>query len=157
MRYKLENGLDQFGFHDSQIISWKLRENMQIEIAAPVAKADNRMNESLEARYIDTLQLHLLNAHIQEILLEGYKRYDANDVLQEEVPDRVIASLEYAKIIQTCVEAQGYIYEVEQLEQKEGEYCYRFFVDVENDTYLITVVFSKSIAEWDCFQNKIMY
>lgn len=155
MRFQLENQLEQFIFQDSQLVSWKSGDNIQLEIAAPVAKATNPRNESMEERYIETIQLHLLDARVESIVKEGYKYYDANDVLVEQVPDQPVAPLEYDSIIKKCVDGQAYLFQLEP-QQVENGFSYRMFLDLEETTYMITVSFSKSIAEWERFQNKFM-
>lgn len=168
MRFSLENSFDQFEFRDAQVLSWTGQGSIQIEVAAAIGKATNPLNEEYVDRYIETLQIRLINAKISSMYKEGYKYYDANDVLQTEVPDQEILPVQQDAILKKFSSAKSYLFRVEQCkDSKESAYQYCFYVDVEDadssefeptgETYLITVQFEKSVQEWEYFQNRVMY
>ena len=153
MRFKLENSYSAFSYKDATVLTWEQKENnMVMVLSGVIALANNPCNEELVDRYVDDLQLRMLHCRIRRILLEGYKYYDANDVLQEEVPDKEIPVMDYPNIMKEC-EGQGFLFQIEE-ETIDGETCYHFSIDVEEKTYLVTLQMEKSIMEWERFMNR---
>jgi hypothetical protein len=155
MRFTLENGMEQFNYQDAQLLACSLGEHILMELAAPVAKATNPQNDSMEDRYVESLQIRLMNAKIVEFVKEGYRYYDANNVLQETVADTPIASLEWDSQIADLVAAQAIVFQIEPIACEQG-LKYRFYFDVADSTYLLTIACSKTIHEWERFQNRFM-
>ena len=155
MRFKVEDAFSEFSFKDTRLCDWEQSgDNLLLQLSGVIALAANSCNEELTDRYVDILQLQLRNAKITNMLLEGYKYYDANDVLQEEVPDKEIPVMDYPKIVKECVSNQGFLFQIEKVEQ-EGQINYEVSIDVEEKTYLITMQFDKAIFEWERFLNRV--
>lgn len=154
MRFIVENSFAAFSFKDANIVSWEMHEqHMQMQLNGVIALANNPCNEEMVDRYVDVVQLRMRNVSIKNMLIEGYKYYDANDVLQEEVPDQVIPVIDYPKIIKECSQQQGFLFQIEE-EIKGEEKLYHFSIDVEEKTYLVTLQMEKAIMEWDRFMNR---
>lgn len=153
MRFKLENSFSAFNFKDATLLSWEQNENnVTMLLSGMIAVANNPCNEERVDRYVDDLQLRMLNCKIVRMLLEGYKYYDANDVLQEEVPDKEIPVMDYPKIMKECA-GQGFLFQIEE-ESENDETVFHFSIDVEEKTYLVTMQMDKSIMEWERFMNR---
>lgn len=158
MRFSLENAIEQFDFKDASLESFQKDDALTMSLVAAIGKGTNPLNEEYVDRYIDVLQLRFLGGKILSILKEGYKYYDANDVLQLQVPDQEISPLEYDAVIRECVANKAYVFRMEETRVEQG-YQYTIYFDIEKEettTYLITIAFEKSVAEWEFFQNRVM-
>lgn len=155
MRFQTENHLEQFIFQDARVMTWTMQsDNMILVLDGAAVKGNNPNNEELTDRYVEALQIHFLNTSITDMLVEGYKYYDANDVLQEEVPDKPIPVVDYLKTLKECEEQQAFVYSIVPAETADG-YQIVFTVDVEEITYLITIICRQTVAEWERFLNRV--
>lgn len=92
---------------------------------------------------------------ITKFLLEGAKYYDANNVLQREVPDQDIPEGQFKEIFKK-IQEDGKVFVVTPKPAKNGgECCCEIAVDVEEDTYWVEVEFEKAVVEWEHFLNKV--
>ena len=156
MAFKSVNEISAFSFEDCMITKFEYKEKeVYMELEALIVKANNSQNTNYTESYAGPTQVRLQGAKVISGYQEGSKYYDANDVLVEQVPDQPVAPLEYDSVIKKCVDAQAYLFQLEP-QQVENGFSYRMFLDLEETTYMITVSFSKSIAEWERFQNKFM-
>lgn len=161
MRFHLEDGIDQFHYQDAQLLSWRNGKNITIEIGAPVAKATNPQNEEYVDRFVEALQLHLMDAQIVSVLKEGYRYYNADNVLQQEVPDQEIAQLEWDSLFSQFEKQPAFLFRIEPVADLQDaprtpgtNFRYRFYIDLEDVTYLVEVDFSRSEQDWERFQNR---
>lgn len=88
MPFISKNEVDKFDYRDCIAISVKISENnLCLELEALIVKASNSQNTNFTNSYADVTSLVIHNVELQKIIKEGYKRYDANDKLIEEIPD----------------------------------------------------------------------
>ena len=92
MKFNAVNELEHFSFRDAQIqkAEWT-GDALRFELEAVIVKADNSQNGNYTDSYAGTTQMELKNAEVQKAVREGYKYYDANDVLREEKPDEPLS------------------------------------------------------------------
>lgn len=173
MSFKSVDELEQFGFHDAIITKFELKENgVEMRIEAVVVRANNANNETYADRYADELLMRLNDGKIVLAFKEGYKYYDANDVLQSETPDEIITETEYETLVKKCEGGHIFVLEKpatlkeklgrqfpEQFENLSSEKQLIFMaVDVEEEdaetTYWFAVAFEKSVLTWERLMNK---
>lgn len=155
MSYQLINKLQQFSFQHGSMLSCKWNDtNLYMEIDGAVANDNNDYNNRSVNTYISTLSLQFFEAKVEELLLEGYKYYDANNVLLDEVPDKTIDPEKLDEIMRLC--ESGYIANAKILESKNQRFFQQFQIDAvdSNDTYCFTISFKKSVASWERFMQK---
>ena len=110
---------------------------------------------TLTDRYLDDTELRFKSPVITRFLLEGAKYYDANNVLQREVPDQDIPEEQFKEIFRK-IQEDGKVFVVTPKPAKNGgACCCEIAVDVEEDTYWIEVEFEKAVVEWEHFLNKV--
>jgi len=173
MGFKSVDELEQFGFHDAVVSKFELKENgIEMRLEAVVVRANNTNNETFTDRYADELLMRLNEGKVVLAFKEGYKYYDANDVLQSETPDEIILETEYETLAKTC--EGGHIFVLEKpatLKEKLGRQFPEQFetinsekqlifmaVDVEKEdgetTYWLAIAFEKSVLTWERLMNK---
>lgn len=157
MKYKCVNELDKFIFRDAEVKKCEYcPELLKLEAAGVAAKYDNSCNETLTDRYIDATTVRFKNPLITKFFLEGAKYYDANGVLEKEVPDQDIPVEEYEKTFRILNGGSIFVLTPKKA-VREGKLCCEAAVDVgEEDTYWFEIEFDKVVAEWNNFLNKVM-
>ena len=88
MAFQSINELEQFRYDDCVIGEMKV-EDAQIKmiVDALIVGRNNSQNSNLTESYADTASVRLVGGTILSAVKDGYKYYDANDVLLNEVPD----------------------------------------------------------------------
>lgn len=169
MKYKSINELNRISLTDARIKSFEMSEEnnvITLAVEGAVVMAENSQNEYYTDKYTDLMQIRFLGPVIEAILLEGHKYYDANDKLIEQVPDIQINPEEYKKLIKDFEEqyifyggipkervVQNYVNQ-DDLKITDGMNCYQMIIDVEDDSYVVSLYYEKAIAEWEHFLNK---
>ena len=162
MKYKCVNHLDRFWVRDAQMEKCEYQENrMTWVLSGAAARYNNPENETLTDRYMDTAQVRFLDVKIRRCFLEGAKYYDADGVLQREVPDTEIPAEDYEKTFRLF--ADGVMFWVKEKEAAfGGAHCCEAAVDVTDpetggtDTYWLELEYGKAVTEWEHFLNKAM-
>lgn len=158
------NELDRFIYDDCVISSFKVNEDSIIlELDALVVAATNTQNTNYTNSYADTATMKFENAKITDMILAGYKVYDADDNLLEEIPDKTVNEAEFDGIIKNFEGA--YLYRILQIEKKDDVTKYDLEVefgsedaqiqDLRNDTYVISITTTKSVVSWERYLNRV--
>lgn len=158
MKYISTDELGTISLKDAHITEIKLdKDNGKLTMAVEgaVVKDGNSQNDFFADKYTDTMQIRFMNLIIEAILLEGHKYYDANEKLIEEVPDVPVSEHDYEKVINSfrdCYIFYGGI--PKENAQDNSKCCYQMIIDVEEDSYVVSLYYDKVIAEWEHFLNK---
>ena len=165
MSFESINELDKFIFEDCQISEVKTTgSDIVLTLEALIVGAKNSQNTNYTESYADSATMVLRGARIEEFLIEGYKLYDAEDNLQEEVPDQIIPAHEYDAMLPKLVE--GYLFTADCLRLSEDGATYSFEIDMAalNDdglvdpyavTYQIKIAFDEVRISWDRYLNRV--
>ncbi len=158
MKFRCENEMDQISFEDSQICELAVRGDT-VEFAFDGARilAGNSRNGRFEDMYCGAIRLQLQGAKIERIVKEGFKRYDANGALQQEVADRDVPVMEQPGVLERC--AKGRVFTVVSSPVESG-YGYEFGIDVqtpedeeETDTFWLCIICQTTVAQWERYCN----
>ena len=162
MGFKSVNEIEKFTFDDCVISSFKVNEaGIILVFEALIVDSNNSQNTNYTESYADTTTVRLLDGKIISAKKDGYRYYDANEVLMEEVPDTVLSDVETENIIKICEGA--YLYYMEKdADNESSKNIYNIgleFTDEEDntaaDSYEIKVSFSDVIFTWERFLNRV--
>lgn len=158
MKFKAINELEHFCFQDAKIQGIECREDcICFTLDAVIVKASNSQNSNYTDSYAGTLSMRLMQGHIQKAVKEGYKYYDANDVLVEEVADMPLDKEEIAALLKSS--EGNYLFdvvEVDRAQNQTGHFLYLFGMDADEETsYWFQIEFEESILEWDRYMNRV--
>ena len=171
MKFKSTNEIETIQLRDAQIKEMKLVGVGEVEEAASpkglrarwmelyvegaVVKDNNSQNEYYTDKYADQMEIRFKNPVIEAVLLEGHKYYDANDVLQSEVPDYELSVVETAEFPKSCEGA--YLFEMKQ--DADGYVLGIEFVDPEDqtvgDSYQVYVTGTQVAMLWEQYMNRV--
>lgn len=147
MRFSTTNELENFLFEDSYVGELRFgAESFFMTIDNVKILEKNSCNHDVRTMRTNGLEFHIVAPRLQYVIEEGYKRYNADGVLQKEVPDIPVDPSEYANL---CAElAGGEIYSIE----KDGD-LYRIVIQGEEQSYAIGVTGNGDTEDWDRFMN----
>ncbi len=154
MKFQCENEMDQISFEDSQICELAVNGDT-VEFAFDGARilAGNSQNGRFEDMYCGAICLQLQGAKIERIVKEGFKLYDADGVLQQEVADRDVPVMEQSGVLERC--SKGKVFTVVS-SPAENKYGYEFGIDVpgledeeETDTFWLCITCQTTVAQWE--------
>lgn len=161
MAFQAVNELEHFNFEDCTISMLRVQpDQINIEVEALIVKRNNSQNTNYTDSYAATTQIGLKQGKIIGAIKDGYRYYDANDVLQQEVPDTKLNTMETEKLLKEC--SGAYLYELQADKQEDGTYrgtiAIEFVDEAEQtmaDSYRLEVTFEKSVVSWERYMNRV--
>lgn len=158
MKYKAIDELSHFCFQDAQIKKFEyVPGGLELLLEAVIVKADNSQNSNYTDSYAGALTMRLVGGRIQKAVKEGYKYYDANDILIEEIPDVPLTDQQLKELL--AQSEDDYLFDVVKVEDSQndtGHFLYLFGIDTDEETsYWLQIEFEKSILEWDRYMNRV--
>lgn len=155
MKYISKNESDRFKYDDCYIseVKWE-GDSLAFTVDALIVKSNNSQNTNYTDSYADTAQMVFEHAKITRVVLEGFKRYDANDNLIEEVEDKQI-SVDDVNINDF---AGQYLPSVQKV--GDGEYCIEIeYADEDpsavTDVYEVRIAAEEVCVLWDKYLNRV--
>lgn len=149
MKYKCINKLNQFDFYQASIASIHFNgSTFTMDLDNVTIKADNEHNRDIHDMRANNVLMTFPNTSIVKIIEEGYKVYDANDVLTENIEDQIVPTENYKSFF-TDMEG-NFIY---SLETENDSGC-SISIDSEYQTYVIQLSNNESCIEWNRFLKK---
>jgi len=163
MSFRSINEIETFLFEDCQIGAFEVCEGeICMELEALIVKSNNSQNANYTESYAGTTHVRLKGAKILSGVMEGYKYFDANDVLVEEVADKPLSAEEMGALLKSC---EGYyLYGMEQERKEEDTYYYVISFEVPQEEiydtsvtnpYRIQIAFTQAIFEWEVYLNRV--
>ena len=147
MGYFTENEVETFDFGEAHIAElrfglgpfYMLLDNVKI-------LEKNSYNRDVRTMRTNGLTFRIIDPQIVAVTEEGCKIYNADGVLQQEVPDRPVQPEEYADLCRQLEDAEIY-----KLEKTDA--VYRIYIDGEEHEYILEVKGSGDSEEWERFMN----
>lgn len=162
MKYKAVNELEHFNFKDTVLRSFQVEtqpETIILMLEAVIITPENSQNSNFTYSYAGDLTMRFTGARLQKVVKEGYKYYDANDVLVEEVPDTPLSTLEVDALLKRLDGVYMWnMTKVEDAQNDTGHFLYLMGIDLgdeEETTYWLQLEFDKVIMEWDKYMNRV--
>ena len=173
------NELHKFSFEDCVVVKAYLTGGqVRFSLEAVRVKPDNSQNKNYTESYADTSELDLKKPSVLSLVKEGWRMYNADGVLEQEVPDETVPADAFSSVAERLTGA--YLFSVKELpagsaaEDNAGSAAgddaggvrrtavLRFEIppEVEFDTaptesYELTVSFTDSYLRWDRYLNKV--
>ncbi|MCR5272664.1 MAG: subtilin biosynthesis sensor protein SpaK [Lachnospiraceae bacterium] len=145
MAYTVQNELEHFGYNEAVIDGMRVMlENFYLNLQNVLIHPENSMNRDIRDMRTNGFELKIADAKIESFIEEGYKIYDPNGNLSEQVEDKAIEGDDMYKAME---ELKGCtIYSIEKKDD-----IYTISIDTEDHTYLIKVKGASDEEHWDRF------
>lgn len=163
MSFQSVNEIEKFSFEDCQITKFEVLENaFCFELEALIVMPNNSQNTNYTESYAGTTKAVFNKAKILKGVKLGYKYYDANDNLIEEISDLKLSleeTYDFLKQSKDC-----YLYSMDKVSEDNGVYTYSIEIEIPNDeeydttptsAYLIELSFSLATFKWDYYLNRV--
>lgn len=155
MKYVTRNAIDTIKLRDAAILSLTLTpDRLTMTVEGAIVKANNTNNARFEDMYCPNMQLTLDHMEIIDFCRQGYKYYNADGALLNEVPDRTLSEAERRQVLGQIQGANLFYFD----KNPEAQ-TYLCIFDIEKDdevtTYQIELTFEESIAGWDRYSGPV--
>lgn len=148
MSYTTTNEYQTFDFKDAYIAEMRLMNNSFYAYLDNVTiLAENSKNRDIRQMRANNFTLKLSDATIDSFIEEGYRIYNADGILAEQKPDRVLPASEYPDALKEMSECT--LYSI-----KKDHSCYLFSIDTDDHTYLLRITASSDKEHWERFLTK---
>lgn len=156
MKYKTTNETENFSYQDCVIREAHINNDaISLMVEALIVKSTNSKNSNYTDSYADETQVAFIRSAICNVVKLGYKRYNADDVLIEEIKDEEVA-LSHSELKSLLIGA--YLTGIE----KSQDDTYRVNIEIGDedptaitDEYELTITCDEIIIEWDKYLNKV--
>lgn len=158
MRFKTENDLKTISINEMKIEKMRLLENtLELTMEGARIAANNPHNNRFEEVYSMQTQVLFRDVSLHAFREQGYKYYDADGNLLDEVPSKDLSEEERKQVVE---EASGdYVYQLTCLDEEQGIWLLIFDVEDEDncivDTFEIEFTFGSSLISWDRFAGPV--
>lgn len=147
MKFHTENEMETFDFKESYVEElrfgfgsfYMLLDNVKILSA-------NSCNRDVRTMRTNGLELRISEPQILEVIEEGCKIYNADGLLQQEVPDRTMEASEYGELCK-ALEGAG-VFDIKKEDDR-----YRILIDGEEHGYTFLVQGTGDCEDWNRFMN----
>ena len=113
-----KNEADHFSYEDSIIKDAQIPEDhITLQVDALIVEPKNSQNTNFQRSYADTATVYFEKGKILKGIKEGYKRYDANDKLLEEVADQELDDEQLGALLAGLREQ--YLYDLKEVGSKK--------------------------------------
>jgi hypothetical protein len=163
MSYQSVNELEQFSFEDCKITGLSFGEsNIRLEVEALIVKPSNSQNSNYTESYAGPAVILLEGGRLTGGFREGYKYYDANEVLIREVEDEPAAVDEIRAMEKTFVDA--WLFAMEKKSASEDGFVYVLAIempekedapDAVTDSWQLEVRFDRAVVSWEFYENRV--
>ncbi len=160
--FAAKNETEHFSFEDCVIREFERSEGrITLTVEALIVEPKNSQNTNFTRSYADLSKIVFEGGSIRKAVREGFKRYDADDRLLEEIPDEELGKEELEALL-SGVRGQ-YLYDLKEAEKTEEkrslvlgiEMTTEDLTGVDADSYQILVECSDVIISWDRYLNRI--
>ncbi len=159
MKFKAVDEINHFSFQDCQVVEAEVSsEGIRFQVEALIVRPENSQNTNFTESYAGTTEIRFVGGTITSGVKDGFKYYNANDVLIQEIPDTDLSKDEVSALLKKIEGA--YLYEVKD---EDDEYILALeFVDesdfnTASDSYTLKVKAEKVIVEWDFYMNRVQH
>ena len=159
MKFKAVDEINHFSFQDCQVVEAEVSsEGIRFQVEALIVRPENSQNTNFTESYAGTTEIRFVGGKITSGVKDGFKYYNADDVLIQEIPDTDLSKDEVSALLKKIEGA--YLYEVKD---EDDEYILALeFVDesdfnTASDSYTLKVKAEKVIVEWDFYMNRVQH
>lgn len=156
MGFQSINEVENFSFEDCQINKFDVLENsVEIEVEALIVKPANSQNTNYTESYAGTTKIVFKNGKLLSGKKDGFKYYDANDVLLSETPDEELTIPQILDMLKQSKDE--YLYGIQLRKEEDGVFYYTMGIEFVSEEAFDTVPADSYQLEFSCEELKISW
>ena len=145
MKYRTTNELHHFLFAEAHIAEARTTpDSFSMILDNVTILPENSKNRDIRQMRANQLHFTICDASICSFVEEGYRIYDANGNLKEQIADRALLPEEYGAALAALSDCTLY-----SIERRKGRY--EISIDGEDHTFLLAVSGNGDVQEWERF------
>ena len=166
MAFKSVDEIYNFDFQDAQVFKFRANDDgISFELESLIVEPENSQNDNCTKSYAATTRVRLIDGKLIGAVKDGFKRYDADNKLIEQVEDSYVDNDQMKYILKAAEGAFLFAMDADS-ESEEGKFLYNISVEFPSKeqydiaggvSYQLKVSFTKAIFEWDRYMNKVGY
>lgn len=164
MKFHSVNELENFSFRDAVVALFEEREQrILLEVEALIVKGTNSQNSRFYDSYADTTQINLVDGQIVSAVKEGFRYYNADGVLQSEIPDEPLSRDQIRELLTSCRGA--FLFAMDRkADTPEGLQHYSVGIEFGDDSdgtltmedsFWLEVTCSAAEVDWERYMNRV--
>ena len=155
------NEAEHFSYEDCVIREFKIEnDSICVTAEALIVEPDNSQNSNYTRSYADTATISFEGARVINAVKEGFRRYDADDRLLEEIPDRTLDGDETKNLLSGLCDQ--YLYDLIQAGINGEERNYVLGIEMvtdditgaDADSYQILIQCTGMTVSWERYLNR---
>lgn len=162
MKFKCVNETEHFSYEDCQVFNLIDGEgSVTMELEALIVRPENSQNSNYTMSYAGTVYARFAEGRVAGAVREGCRRFDANDVLLEEIPDQNLDNEQTKTLLRDAEGAYLYCVKVEE-NGSNGRKCVlsieipgEDIAGADASIFRIEIECKDVIFEWDRYMNRV--
>lgn len=157
MGFCSHNEIDKFAYNDCVITDvTRTEEGLVINLEALIVKANNSQNSNFTDSYAGDTVCKIAGFELEKVSKIGFRYYDADDKLVEEIPDKEL-ELSETELMELIKEM--YLYKLEKLKEDNSYHLevetMEEDVSIPTDSYELVFKASGIDISWDKYMNRV--
>ena len=165
MGFRSVNEISRFSFRDCVISRFEVTETgLRLVLSALIVEPDNSQNTNYTRSYAGDTTLLLRDGRIEKGIKEGFRYYNADDVLQSETPDEELDPEAVRALLPSF--AGAYLYDMQPVPGNADTQKQVYVMGIEmpddpdwpagvTDSWQIRVSFTEAVFTWDQYLNRV--
>ena len=160
--YISKNEPEHFSYGDCVIKDFRTADgSVSLVVEALIVEPENSQNANFTRSYADRTTILFENGTVMKAVKEGYKKYDADDRLMEEIPDEQLDDKQTADLLSNLPEQ--YLYDLKGAGESEGfrnmvlgiEMKTDDITGIDADSYQILIRCGDMTVSWERYLNRV--
>lgn len=163
MSFRSTNEIFNFDFQDCVIENVKfVEDSLEFTVTGLLIEPENSQNDNFIKSYLDKTKIKFSKCKILSGLKDGYKRYDVNDKLLDNVEDEYLDVDQIKNVLKYAKGAYLYAFDLND-DSTDEMFSYTFSFEFPNKdeyddsitkSYQVRIKFAKSDFDWERYLNK---
>ena len=160
MNFKSTNEINTFSFSDCRVVDCVFsQDQLTLSLDALIITAANSQNTRFTNSYADITQARFTNCRIVSAAKDGFRYYNADDVLIKEVPDQPLDEAQLQELLKNL--SGSYLTGIEKAEEGADLQSCSLLLEFEEeygtagDSYTLLIQFKDAVFEWEHYKNKV--
>ena len=163
MAFQSVDEIDTFSFDDCTVNRMEIRENrISMELEALIVGVKNSQNTHYVRSYAGTTDVRLHGARLESAVREGFKMYNADNVLVKEEDDVPLSEADLQELLGNL--AGAWLFRMDVRKEENGRYSCEMEIEVPgedqydilgSETYELSLTYDQAVFTWERYRGRV--
>ncbi len=163
MAFQSVDEIDTFSFDDCTVNRLEIRENrISMELEALIVGVKNSQNTHYVRSYAGTTDVRLHGAKLESAVREGFKMYNADNVLVKEEADEPLSEAKLKELQENL--AGAWLFRMDAHKEENGRYSCEMEIEVPgedqydilgSETYELSLSYDQAVFTWERYRGRV--